>query len=271
VHLFAEGFSGVYGRLIDDELALYEQLRIRFGIERALVVGYEGEPRYAGNNGYILALARTRPWISPVAYVQVDPAPTVESLRLLQAEGAIGYALYLTEPHEAEAVAAWPRASMRELEAQRPVISLNATPAATRALEPVIDTLCDCTFLFSHLGLPGRFPTPPTLEEAIARLRPLLTIADRQNVAVKLSGLYAISDPAHDFPHSAAEHIVEAVLAAYGPGRVCWGSDYTPAFDFVSFAQLADARLLRGLRPVEINGIMGENLQRLLPPLIRKE
>jgi L-fuconolactonase len=271
VHLFDDGFAGVYGRLLRDEPSLYEQLRLQFGIDRALVVGYEGEMPYLGNNAYVLALARGRPWIAPVAYLQPERPPSVESLRQLEDDGAVGYSLYLSEPSHARAVAAWSGALKRELQGQRAIISLNATPAATGSIAPFIDALDECTFLFSHLGLPGRFRRPPTRQEATARLQPLLALADRPNVAVKLSGLYAISEPPHDFPHLAARRFVDAVLGAYGPARLYWGSDFAPALDFVSFGQLVDERLLDDLSVAEAASVMGENLQRLLPPLRDKE
>jgi L-fuconolactonase len=266
VHLFANGFSGSYGRLLHDEAALYEQLRHRFGIERALVVGYEGEAAYIGNNAYILDLARDRAWIAPLAYLRSDQAPATESLRRLMDDGAIGYSLYLSDAPEARAVGAWPQAVMRELQGQRAIISLNATPAATAAVAPFIDALVECTFLFSHLGLPGRFQHTPTQREAVARLQPLRALAERHNVAVKLSGLYAITEPPHDYPHTAARAVVDAVLGSFGPARLYWGSDFAPALDFVSFAQLADERLLADLSASDAAGVMGENLRRLLPP-----
>jgi hypothetical protein len=43
VHLFAGGYAGTHGLL--DEVRLYEQLRLKFGIECALIVGYECEHR----------------------------------------------------------------------------------------------------------------------------------------------------------------------------------------------------------------------------------
>jgi L-fuconolactonase len=265
VHLFADGFAGVYGRLLHDETALYEQLRSQFGIDRALVVGYEGERPYAGNNAYVLVLARARPWIAPVAYLKPQPPPSVESLRQLYRQGAVGYSLYLSDAKRARAVVAWPRPVMAELERQRAIISLNATPVATGPLAPLIDALPGCTFLFSHLGLPGRF-RHASREEAETRLRPLLKLAARDNVGVKFSGLYAISEPPHDFPHLAARIALDVTLAAFGPRRLCWGSDFAPALDFVSFGQLADERLLGDLSSAEVAAVMGENLQRLLPP-----
>jgi L-fuconolactonase len=83
-------------------------------------------------------------------------------------------------------------------------------------------------------------------------------------VSVKLSGLYAISDPPHDFPHAAARPFVDVIFATFGPSRVLWGSDFSPALDHVCFAQLADIHVLAGCSPSEVAGVMGGNLIRLL-------
>jgi len=266
VHLFERGFHGVAGGppAGPDELGLYERLRRLHGIDRALVVGYEGEPRYAGNNDHVLELARTRAWIAPVAFVPPAPAPTPELLRSYRGRGGVGIALYAADEAEGRAIAGWPSAVFAELRAARAVISLNARPAATATLTPAVDALEGCTLLFSHLGLPGRPTDGGGLEDARARLGPLLALADRAWVWVKLSAPYAISDPGHDFPHLAAGPFVDLVLDAYGPGRLTWGSDFSPALDHVSFAQTLDARLLAGCTPAEIAAVMGGNLQHLL-------
>jgi len=118
--------------------------------------------------------------------------------------------------------------------------------------------------LVSHLGSPSRCSRPPSLAAAREQLEPILALAAWSNVNVKFSGLYAISEPDHDFPHDAAKPFVDVVIDAFGPSRMLWGSDFPPALDFVSFAQLADARLLSGCTQAEVDAVMGGNLLRLL-------
>ena len=69
------------------------------------------------------------------------------------------------------------------------------------------------------------------------RLALLLALADHQNVMVKISGLYAISDPSHGYPHEAARPFIDLVLERFGPSRCLWGSDFSPALEHVSFPQ----------------------------------
>jgi L-fuconolactonase len=269
LHLFARGWAGVRGAppAGEDEPAAYERLRRAHGIERGLVVGYEGEPRYAGNSDELLALAAERPWIAPLVYLSPGPAPSVEALRDLRARGAAGIALYLPGAAEGAAVRAWPPAVLAELRDWRALVSLNATPAATAHLGAFADGLDGCPLLFSHLGLPGPWTgaAPPTAAQARERLAPLLALAARPHVAVKLSGAYAIGSPAQAQPFAAA------VLEAFGPSRLLWGSDFSPALDFVSFAQAADPGPLTGCSPGEVEDVMGRNLLRLLDAGARSE
>jgi L-fuconolactonase len=158
-HLFADGFRGVPAG--SDELAQYERLRRRHGIERTLVIGYEGQTRYHGNNDYVLALAQMLPWIAPLAYLPLSPAPTVDGLRSLRARGALGFAVYLPARTDASKVAGWPPETLRELRSQRAIVSLNAPPPAISQAAEVIRGLGECPVLISHLGLPGRFADVP--------------------------------------------------------------------------------------------------------------
>jgi predicted TIM-barrel fold metal-dependent hydrolase len=270
VHLFPSGFAGTYGPLVRDEVEVYEQLRAAFAIEQALVVGYEGEERYAGNNDYVLGLARSKPWIVPLAYLE-EHEPEVERLRRLQEKGAAGYSIYVRDEQTARRVSSWSSGVTNELDRQQAIISLNATPAAAAALAPFVDAVAGCTLLFSHLGLPGRFARKPRGVDVTARLRPLLALADRPHVNVKFSGLYALSDPAHDFPHLVAQPVVDTLLEVFGVPRLCWGSDFAPALEFISFAQAADGRLLADLGEEDTAAVMGANLRRLLTSRSNKE
>ena len=184
--------------------------------------------------------------------------------KALRRRGAVGFAVYLPEASDGEAVAAWPADVLGELRAQRALLSLNARPAATSLLGEFVAELSGCTILFSHLGLPGTFDRIPTAAEARECLGPLLALAHREQAAVKFSGLYAVSDPAYDFPHTAAQPFVDILLDAFGPDRLLWGSDFSPALDYVSFAQTADARPLASCSRDEVAEVMGGNLLRLL-------
>lgn len=266
LHLFLEGFTGELGSSPSggDEVEIYEQLCRHYGIERGLVLGFEGEPQYAGNTEYVLELARTRPWMAPLAWIPCAPAPTVERLRELRAAGTLGVAIYPLDATEGGAVSEWPAEVLEELNAHRAIVSINADPSATEAAGPAVEAMENCTVLVSHLGQVGPFSSRPSIAEVAEELRPLVALSSRDHVCVKFSGLYGASVPAHDYPHTVAAPLVDLVLEAFGPKRLMWGSDFAPVLDFVSFVQAADPRLLTGCTPAEVELVMGGNLLRIL-------
>jgi len=266
VHLFREGFAGETGGSPAgaDEVAVYERLRLHHGIERSLVLGYEGDRRYAGNSDDVLSLAQRHAWIVPLVYLRHAPAPQPSTLKDYAERGAAGFALYADDAHEGRALVEWPDLVLDELQRQRAMISVNAAPETLAAMRPFIHRLDACTVIISHLGSPPRCPTPPGIAHARELLEPLLRLATGPHVRVKFSGLYAISDPSHNFPHTSAKPFLDLVLERFGPSRLLWGSDFPPALDYVSFVQLLDTRLLAGCSGAEIEGVMGANLLRLL-------
>ena len=56
----------------------------------------------------------------------------------------------------------------------------------------------------------------------------MLTLAEFPNVAVKISGLYAI-DPTP--PHITAQPFIDLVFERFGSPNLHWGSDFSAALD----------------------------------------
>ncbi|MEH1013164.1 amidohydrolase family protein [Micromonospora sp. CPCC 206060] len=264
LHLFAAGYPGRYGRSPagGDELAVYQGIRRAHGISRALVIGYEGEAQFAGNNDHVARLAAAHDWIAPVAYV--PPGGPEGGTGTFWSAGFVGIAAYLPDPAAADRFAGWVTREATALNRVAALISLNATPAATAHLGPALTALDGCTVLFSHLGLPGAQPVVPTREAAAGILTPLTNLAGLPHVGVKISGLYAVSEPSDDFPHHAARPFVDLLLARFGARRLYWGSDFAPALDHVSFAQTLHPVGLDGLADDERDDILGGNLLRAL-------
>jgi predicted TIM-barrel fold metal-dependent hydrolase len=267
LHLFRDGFTGRYGRGpygLGQEIGAYEHFRAQHAIAKGLIVGYEGDGIEPENNRYIRELAATRPWMATLAYIPAGAMPSPDAIETLLDQGHVGIAIYLTEPAATAAVLRWPQESWRRLSARRAIVSLNALPPATGALAPLIEANSRCSFLFSHLGLPGRYRDAPDSDAARARLAPLLQLAAFPNVVAKISGLYAISDPAHGYPHVSASPFLEILFERFGPTRCCWGSDFSPALDFVSFAQAVDIPWLARLGSADLERVMAGNLLELL-------
>ncbi len=78
IHLFRGGFHETYDARFarNDELSLYESLRAVHRIERALVVGYEGDAQFEGNNRDLAKWAKERAWMAPLAYYDCENPPS---------------------------------------------------------------------------------------------------------------------------------------------------------------------------------------------------
>jgi hypothetical protein len=83
-------------------------------------------------------------------------------------------------------------------------------------------------------------------------------------VGVKLSGLYAISQPSHAYPHHSAHPFIRQLYDDFGPKRLYWGSDFSPALEHVSFSQTIDAIFQLGWPANDLQGITHDNLARAI-------
>lgn len=265
IHLFrggpgtGTGEPGPGGR----DLPEYEELRRAHGIDRALVVGFEGAEQHAGNNADLIELAGPREWIVPVAYLPAWPAPSTAVLEALADRGFFGVALWIGDADAADAVAGWPTEARRAIADRFTVVSLNARAEVSDRIGEFVRDLAPATVLFSHLGLPGRYAEPVGPDRAVARLSALLGLAGAGHVGVKLSGLYAVSEPRTDYPHRQAWPFVDVLFGAFGPERMYWGSDFRPATAWVPFDRTVDVYLPEGLSREETALVMGGNLMRL--------
>jgi predicted TIM-barrel fold metal-dependent hydrolase len=259
VHLFVSGFVGRYGRPCSggDDLDVYQSFRREHRIDTALVVAYEGEASYRGNNEYVARLAGEHAWIVAVAFTPTH-AP------ILPAEPFAGIAVYRSTEADADRFASWPRNMLDRLGDAGMIISVNAVPEILARAGDALRRLEGCQVLISHLGQPGAHDSPPSPAHASAVLAPLLSLSDAHHIGVKLSGLYDVSNPAYGFPHAAARPFVDRVADAFGSERLYWGSDFSPALDHVSFAQTIHAVSDLPWSGAERAAVMGGNLRRLV-------
>lgn len=266
IHLFPRGYSHDGGPALfgTGELATYEALRAAHHIDCALVIGYEADGIDPQNNAYIRRLGATHNWLRTLAYVDTHAGPTAEFITDLLDQGHSGLAIYATDDAKAQALLGWPPNIWEVLRSHGAIVSLNARPGSIALLRPVMEAADGVPILLSHLGLPG--PLPAGLDDAALRIRlaPLLSLARFDNVHVKISGLYATSDPPFAYPHIAAGHCIRHILSAYGCDRCLWGSDFSPALEFVSFPQTIHWEGAKRLKEKEKNMIMRENLFRIL-------
>lgn len=84
--------------------------------------------------------------------------------------------------------------------------------------------------------LAARFPSVPFLlhhmagakagDGGKAALEEIVRSAAAPNIHIKLSGFHYVSQVGWGFPYEDTHGVVRALYDAYGPERLCWGSDY---------------------------------------------
>lgn len=266
IHLFPNGYShdGSPAFFGAGELATYEALRAAHHIDCALVVGYEADGIDPQNNAYIRRLGATHDWLRTLAYVDTYANPTAELIVDLLDQGHSGLAIYATDDARAQALLGWQRRIWDVLRTRGAIVSLNVRPAGLTLLRPLMEAAAGVPVLLSHLGLPGLLPAGINDATLRGRLAPLLSLARLGNVHVKISGLYATSDPPFAYPYLAAGECIRHILSAFGCDRCIWGSDFSPALEFVSFPQTIHWEGIKGLKEKERNMIMRDNLFRIL-------
>lgn len=251
IHLFKHGFPGRYGSLFPaGDLSVYEKIREVHDVERALVVGYEGEPWARGNNRYIVRLAKTHSWITPLAFCE-PTALSSKTLKRLWRQGFAGVSLYIFKKEDAGALNCLSPETIDALNEHYAIISLNCPADIAGLMRPFFARLAGTRLLISHLGIPEK------MTGAARQLHPVLKLADLPHLGLKISGAYALNA----YPHPGLPALLSTLKTAFGESRLYWGSDFCPALDNVSFAQTIDLGLPAGLLSQDI---CAGNLNRII-------
>ncbi len=98
-------------------------------------------------------------------------------------------------------------------------------------------------------------------------LREILAAAQSPNIYVKISGFYyATAGPQWDFPYHDVLPSVQTIYEAYGPRRLCWGSDYPVVRRSMTYQQALEVfRAHCGFVPAaEQDWVLGGTLAELL-------
>jgi predicted TIM-barrel fold metal-dependent hydrolase len=109
----------------------------------------------------------------------------------------------------------WPEAERHAV----PIMIL--APGLLERVDEIAGRFPGLKLVIDHAGLPIR-GTPPGV---LADLPAVCALARRANVAVKASGLPALS--ARGFPFSDVHVVVRQLVEAFGPRRTFWGTDLT--------------------------------------------
>ena len=112
-----------------------------------------------------------------------------------------------------------------------------------------------------HLGLVQPH-APPKPAEPWAELPKVLTLAQARNVAIKITGACTLSQ--RPFPYDDIWDPVCRIIDAFGIDRCLWGTDWTRAVKFLTFAQGVDAFRLTGrISEGDKTKLMGGNVTRI--------
>jgi predicted TIM-barrel fold metal-dependent hydrolase len=119
----------------------------------------------------------------------------------------------------------------------------------------------DTQIIIDHLGLVQPHE-PPVPAEPWAELPKVLTLANQRNVAIKISGACTLSR--EPFPFRDIWDPVCRVIDAFGIDRCMWGTDWTRAVKFLTYAQGVDAfRATDRISQSDKAKLMGSTLTRI--------
>ena len=119
----------------------------------------------------------------------------------------------------------------------------------------------DTRVVIDHVGLVQPFE-PPAPPEPFADLANVLSLAECDNVAIKISGACTLSH--EPFPYQDIWEPLERVFDAFGFDRCMWGTDWTRAVSLLTYEQGVDAFRVGGrLTDSERSALMGGTLQKI--------
>ncbi len=115
--------------------------------------------------------------------------------------------------------------------------------------------------VIDHVGLVQPF-APPAPPEPFAELDSVLSLAELDNVAIKISGACTLS---HErFPYSDIWEPLRRIFEAYGFERCLWGTDWTRAVNLLTYEQGVEAfRVTDQLSDSERATLMGGSLAKI--------
>ena len=119
----------------------------------------------------------------------------------------------------------------------------------------------DTQVVVDHVGLVQPFE-PPAPPEPFADLANVLSLAECDNVAIKISGACTLSH--QPFPYPDIWEPLSKVFDAFGIDRCMWGTDWTRAVKLLTYEQGVEAfRVTDRLSDSERSALMGGTLAKI--------
>ena len=115
--------------------------------------------------------------------------------------------------------------------------------------------------VIDHLGI-AQPMDPPAPPEPFADIDNVLSLAELDNVAIKISGACTLSH--QPFPYSDIWEPLRRIFDAYGFQRCLWGTDWTRAVNLLTYKQGVEAfRVTDQLSESERVALMGGSLSQI--------
>ena len=119
----------------------------------------------------------------------------------------------------------------------------------------------DTQIVIDHVGI-AQPPEPPPPPEPFADLANVLSLAECDNVAIKISGAGTLSH--EPFPYPDIWEPLRRIFDAFGFERCMWGTDWTRAVNLLTFEQGVEAfRVTDQLSDSERSTLMGGTLAKI--------
>ncbi len=236
----------------------------RNGVDQAVLIQMMGQY----DNRYQVDCVRRYPGrFAPVVLVDVQQPAAADELSRLADDGASGVRLTAnTRSPGADPLAIWRAAERLRL----PVSCAGAAADfASEGFAALLEALPQLAVVIEHLGSLGQPRGNPAAPETAARVMALARFA---NVTMKITGLGEFSRRAMPVQQPSpfeqpVPDLLQQAIAAFGPERLMWGSDYPPVSAREGYANALrwPREQLAHLGPPACDAVFGGTALRVFP------
>jgi L-fuconolactonase len=214
------------------------------GVDQAVLVAARIDHN-ADNNEYVAACVRRYPdrlhQFADVDCSWTETYHTAGAAQRLEESvaryGHIGFTHYVKGSDDG----AWllgeeGTAFFRTADRLRQIVSLACSPGLHPVLRQVAERFPAIPFLCHHMAGVRASEAPPQRNMA-----EVVRSAALPNIFVKLSGFHYVSAVPWEYPYADCAPVVRQLYEAFGPDRLCWGSDYPVVRKAMTYQQALEA------------------------------
>lgn len=204
------------------------------GVDKAIIIGAVNADN-PDNNEHIAECVRDHPGtIAALADIDIKAEDAQAKIEwALEDLGLQGFSHYLSPEDPLDwfmddaRSAMWSKAEQLGL-----TVSLSLYPNQHEVLRRLAAAHPALRIMLCHIARPDHLEAPP-----FPKFHEVIRSAGCPNIYIKISGFYAYTDRPWNFPYHEAQKWVRMVLDAYGPERMCWGSDFSPVLNHSTYRQ----------------------------------